>query len=773
MSWSRVTGWKRGLVWAVVLLGSGLVWGASYGGGEGYPDNPYQIWTPEHMDTLGATPSDWGYCFILMADIDLSAYPDAQYRIIGNAATRFTGTFDGNGYVIRRLNYASEDPVGYVGLFGYLYNATVRNLGVENSSVSCSESKTGGLLAGYLDGGSIENCYSTGSVYLFSADSNIRPCAGGLVGSTSRSFSVTSSCSTATVTCHSSVSSAYAGGLIGQMYGGVVRHCYGRGAVTASGSVAAYAGGLAGMQDTQAFASHCYSTGRIQAGGSGRIYKGGLMGAGGNAVNCFWDVQTSGTGTSAGGRGRTTEQMTQSANYIGWNTPAQTFWTIHEGVSYPKLAWEGQAGTPLEAQTFSDLVPGAGTADDPYRISTAEQLNAIGLYEAVWGGVFRLENDIILTIFSGTGAEFNRIGVCRSKQFTGTFDGNGHVIRHLTYSTPAFIWYAGLFGYADGATVLNLGIEQADVSTGGLLTGVLAGYLSNSSVISCSSSGIVAGGYAGGGLAGSLGYGTLVNCFSAADVVTSGVSDCFAGGLVGLCSGTIASCCSSGAVTCWTSGSTAKSYAGGLTGSLNAHIFNCYSTGLVTSSSAAISCAGGLAGFQDDSSGAENCYAGGSVQAYGLAVFRGGLIGYQKTGGSAELIACFWDRFSGGVDDGVSNVNPDPVGVTGLDTTDMLMSSTFLSAGWDFLNETANGTEDIWRMCTDGVSYPMLSRQAGAGDLACPDGVAVEDLGHLAGWWLLSGCAELNGCAGADLDDSGGVDLGDFAILAGYWMAGS
>ncbi len=34
-------------------------------------------------------------------------------------------------------------------------------------------------------------------------------------------------------------------------------------------------------------------------------------------------------------------------------------------------------------------------------------------------------------------------------------------------------------------------------------------------------------------------------------------------------------------------------------------------------------------------------------------------------------------------------------------------AATFLDAGWDFLNETANGTDDIWRIL-EGQDYPRL-----------------------------------------------------------------
>ena len=39
--------------------------------------------------------------------------------------------------------------------------------------------------------------------------------------------------------------------------------------------------------------------------------------------------------------------------------------------------------------------------------------------------------------------------------------------------------------------------------------------------------------------------------------------------------------------------------------------------------------------------------------------------------------------------------------------TEMQTASTFLEAGWDFVNETANGTEDIWWI-DEGQDYPRL-----------------------------------------------------------------
>jgi hypothetical protein len=44
---------------------------------------------------------------------------------------------------------------------------------------------------------------------------------------------------------------------------------------------------------------------------------------------------------------------------------------------------------------------------------------------------------------------------------------------------------------------------------------------------------------------------------------------------------------------------------------------------------------------------------------------------------------------------------------TGKTTAEMQTKSTFTDAGWDFVDETANGTEDIWWI-DEGRDYPRL-----------------------------------------------------------------
>ena len=65
----------------VVLVGLvGSSHAGIYGGGSGTHHDPYQIWTAEQMNAIGADPCDWDKHFMLMADIDLSSFDGQNGR---------------------------------------------------------------------------------------------------------------------------------------------------------------------------------------------------------------------------------------------------------------------------------------------------------------------------------------------------------------------------------------------------------------------------------------------------------------------------------------------------------------------------------------------------------------------------------------------------------------------------------------------------------------------------------------------------------------------
>jgi hypothetical protein len=341
---------------------------AKYSGGAGEPNNPYQIADANDLLALGANTADYDKFFILTADVNLAGQVFMK-AIIGSTA--FAGTFDGNGHKITHFTNG--------GLFG-VNHGSIKNLGLENFTVSGS-AFVGGLV-GY-NGYSISNCYSTGTVsggsnssyvgglvgYNGYSNSNISNCystgavsgssdsqgVGGLVGR--NGYNISNCYSTGTV---SGASNSYnVGGLVGDN-GGSISNCYSTG--TATGSF--YVGGLVG--DNGGSISNCYSTGAVSGtydvGGlvgyndgsisdccstgmvTGTSNVGGLVGYNYNStgiiVSSFWDTQTSGWMTSAGGEGKTTAEMKKMSTFVEADWDFIEIWGIGENQTYPYLRFE-------------------------------------------------------------------------------------------------------------------------------------------------------------------------------------------------------------------------------------------------------------------------------------------------------------------------------------------------------------------------------------------------------------------------------------------------
>ncbi|MBN2128122.1 MAG: hypothetical protein JW741_01445, partial [Sedimentisphaerales bacterium] len=91
------------------------------------------------------------------------------------------------------------------------------------------------------------------------------------------------------------------------------------------------------------------------------------------------------------------------------------------------------------------------------------------------------------------------------------------------------------------------------------------------------------------------------------------------------------------------------------------------------------------------------CYAAGPVAGQDET---GGLTGLTQEG--CIIDASFWDVETSG--------QSTSSGGTGKTTAQMKTAYTFTNAGWDFADETANGTDDIWSI-DEGRDYPQLSSQ--------------------------------------------------------------
>lgn len=477
---------------------------------------------------------------------------------------------------------------------------------------------------------------------------------------------------------------------------------------------------------------------------------------------------------------------------------------------------DGTSNNPYQIADVNDLLQLANETSDPYKdpyrsfILTAD-INLAGqvFSNAVIGG------------YNIQGVEY---------PFRGDFDGAGHKITNLIINAPSqYHIDLGLFGGvgcdARRSKIKNLGLENVSItnssdyseSVGGLAGSNYQGIISN-----CYSVGISI--YVGdnprsiGGLVGGSSYGTISNCYSKGIIITGSMNGYplkagSIGGLAGGNSGEISNSYS----TCDVNGGDSLDGVGGLVGSNGDEygaglIENCYSTGTVRvdngvdigglvgdnfayinncfSTSNVIgggssSYVGGLVGGHGWNY-INNCYATGDVNggdgSYRLGGLVGGVGGYTNfinncystghvsSGGSVSI-----GGLVGALDYGTINSSyfldvSGPNNGLGTPLTDSQMKKQASFAGWDFVGETANGTDDIWRMCVDDVNYPLLWWQFNEADFTCPDGVDFADFAKLAEWWENDDCADNNNCDNTDIDLSGTVDIYDLKLFCGNWL---
>lgn len=185
----------------------------------------------------------------LVNDIDL-AYASASSWIPVSKSNAFAGTFDGNGHCIKNL-YSSFYQGGFVGLFGYVNGATIKNLTVEGViESSCSNQ---GMIAGQSVGANFYNCVAKGRINTSGSADYV----GGITGW----FTRNSSFIPVVRGCASYVdivsTSTFAGGIIGKSNHSIIMEaCANYGNVTGKINV----GGLMGYTDPQSDShiTNCY-----------------------------------------------------------------------------------------------------------------------------------------------------------------------------------------------------------------------------------------------------------------------------------------------------------------------------------------------------------------------------------------------------------------------------------------------------------------------------------------------------------------------------------
>jgi len=709
-----------------------------FAGGTGSQTDPYKISTPEQLQNLNqCLESSENYYrnnyYILNNDIDLTSYlsgagnnSGAGWKPIGYAISYdggfsygiypFAGKFNGNGHKVSGL-WIKRPAENNVGLFSYVSEAEIRNVGVEidNSKGGVAgDYGVGGLVGNIFVNGTIINSYATGSV-----SGKTGRNVGGLVGY-NNAGTISNSYATGNVSGTGIDTTPYAdngvGGLVG-CNGGTIINSYATGSV--SGNNADNFDGVGGLVGSNSGPIiNSYATGRV-SGNSGVV--GGLVGGGvvnnnNNIINSYYDKQTTGRTDTGKGIGKTTAEMKTKSTYVGWDF--EGIWEINNG--YPTLFWQNQdhfgnaivAAIPNQTWTGSPITPKPSISFKGNNLTEGTNfeyaygnniqtgtatLKIVG--KGSYDGQAKLVEFKIIAADCGTGLtngagtetnpykiseakNLDAINNCLGSSYSGKYYELQNDIDLSSYiaNTSSAGWQPigsinkSFYGKFNGNNhkVSGLWINRPEAEHVGLFSDVGGAEIRNVGVEIDNSKGGVVGNSRVGGLVGSN-SGTIINSYATGRVSgNSGV-----GGLVGYnYYGTISNSYATGNVT-------GSSSVGGLVGYIfmGGTIINSYATGNVSGSFV-----GGLVGWNSGS--IINSYATGRVTGTGYySHYSAGLVGNND--GTIS---------NGYYDMGTTGMTGTGTGI-GKTTAEMKTKSTY--QGWDF--------EGIWEISSGkNNGYPTL-----------------------------------------------------------------
>ena len=333
----------------------------------------------------------------------------------------------------------------------------------------------------------------------------------------------------------------------------------------------------------------------------------------------------------------------------------------------PAFAGGGGAVSPQSASGESEGLQGDGTAGNPYKIATADDLrefaklvNGTDGNSADPGAHAKLMNNIDLE-----GSETNQwtpIGNSESTAYTGTFNGQNFKISGLTINSSSAD-DQGLFGYVSG-TVKDLSVSgsvsgsvSSDDSLSGSPVGGVVGWNFGGTVTGCAFSGSVKGSgpdsgriYVGG-VVGYNSFGTVTNCYNTGNVSVTSSDISNVGGVVGYNHG--------------------------------GRVENCYNTGSVNGSGLYV---GGVVGLNSDgtsvSASVTNCYNIGEVSGSSDYSYIGGVVGNND----GTVTGCYFLK-TDDVNSKLQGIGSDAgstENVKSLTAEEFAIQSSFTNSSWDF-----------------------------------------------------------------------------------------
>jgi hypothetical protein len=597
---------------------------------------------------LEAISSNLDGKYYLTADIDLAG---DEWVPIGSLINKFRGALDGQGHTISNLMITGSTHTAN-GLFGYVGESNVKNLGMKSSNIDVTSNYSGGVVGslssssamtikncfntGFISGTEgaggilgyapdssttlvISDCYNTGDITVYNSAYSSGT-AGGIVGSASVSMS---NCyNTGNVT-----GTMLAGGIGASLRNATIEYCYNAGDVTATQS---NAGGIVALL-SDATIEYCYNSGVVSAVSSA----GGIVSfmplADAVAIRNSYNAGDV-TGTSAGGMGASLNNATIENCYNTGDMISTQYFAGGIGGSLTNATIENCCNTGVVSAVSS-----AGGIAGAYTSST--DVTIINCYNA---------GDVTGT---STGGIFGRVNL-----------QNSFMLISNSYNT----------GSISGTS-----------SSGGISGGGSVPSDSSMIVSKCFNSGDVTirpGANAGGifGAITALSQFSIDNCYNIGDIScatkSTTPSQCIVGGIIGRLLGsstssvvTINKSYNAGDVSILAPTTKSESfYAGGIIGDTtltrgDAMITNCASVGSIITTTA----------------GTAN-----------RAIIANGI----NNNPSNNNIACT-----------VSNGNFADVVSASYPKYEFLKQSTYTAIGWDF--------DEVWKMSGGATPLPVLQWQ--------------------------------------------------------------
>ena len=557
--------------------------------------------------TVTVTTEDGG--FSASAEITVYYAPANTWTAIGTNRINnngFCGVFNGDGYAVRGIYINTQES--YQGLFGNSGGGSIiANLGVAESYIY-GDTYVGGVVgyngAGYNDveysGGTVTNCYNTGSVtgkdhvggVAGINEDTVTDCynvgsingnkyVGGVVGGNSWDDTVTDCCNTGIVTgkdyvggvvgynaygtsavtdCYNTgivIGERFVGGVIGYLFVGTASNCYNEGSITGKDRV----GGVIGGNEDPVTA--CYNTGIV----SGVSRVGGVIGDNSDTVTACYNTGSVTGGSYVGGVAgyNWSSTFTNCYNTGSVNGERDVGGVVGYNKGNVTVCYNTGSVTSKEDGYSYGGVAGYnwGTITDCYNEGSITGKDC-------GGGVVGCNRDTVIDCYNTgivtgvntvSGVVGENMGTVTDCYNEGSVNGNDNT--------------GGVVGFGDG--------------DGGTVTG-------------CYNTGSVTGNNKVGGVVGGMDDDssgrTVIGCYNTGFV--TGIS--YVGGVIGENNGT-----NSVVTDCYnTGGITGGTYVGGVVGH-NSHtgsVTNCYNTGSVTGDERV----GGVVGLSDGDAAVTNCY---------------------------------------------------------------------------------------------------------------------------------------------------------------------